>query len=795
MPIWTHNADGSYSAVFPIAGGRRYEITVSEDEFADEEFEKGKGQFLPLKEGHFYHYEISGGGKLAAVSSFAKGCGKSGRLAPGTAVGYGRLWLEGHTDPSEALDVEVVSEVIGYKDDYQKLLTQLTGYVADLQMQCTSDVQYLVGEDYERDPALDLQRFFFLVGLVNDATFDQALRRIVESPYTKLRTLETECDIRHATRFSAAMLRELASAPRRIAAPESLRNLGIETLPERIAGSVREETTDIAENRFVKHVLTVFRGGLQEFKDKIADGKLKAKSDKLYAVELDVNAALDRLDGWLSGEFFRGIGQLTAMPSSSIVLQRREGYRDLLRKWLQSHAASKMAWEAMEDAHRENQKDVATLYEYWCFFRLLDIIKDMFNIEDANIQKSLVVEIGSDGLSLKLNEGKQLNPPLSGSYASPHTSHRYRKLDIEFQYNRRFGKSGKGSWTMQMIPDYTISFRPKDMPIPLAEKLDLITYVHFDAKYKAKDIVEKLETAADEHDSESCNAAIDNEEAKAERDAKRVDILKMHTYRDAIPRTAGAYILFPGTKEKDYRYGDEILPGLGAFPLYPKDDMSEEEEPLRRFLASVAEYLCDRITRWENFTYQKNLVFSGTQEEWGKHQAEVAHRFKMVNGMDDAIGDYRVNMSDRDRLMSIPPDRFMYTNIGDAPKETRGRWFQAKWISDHHQFVMSTGRYHDEKQGAPEDKLMIVALWMPPFSMMVTRYCGIRTREQLEATGEELPFSGHEFHVWDISLHNFDHVAAYLTKHPFGPDSDIADCDTMLAYLKDQYGGNWAWEE
>ena len=154
MPTWVHNAaDGSYSAEFLTAGGRRCRITVSEDEFANEEFEKGKGEFLPLKEGRFYHYEISGGGKLASVSSFCGGRGgKAGRLAPGTAVGYGRLWLEGHTDPSEALDVEVVSDVIGYKDDYNKLLTQLTGYVADLQMQCTSDVQYLVGADEEKTP-------------------------------------------------------------------------------------------------------------------------------------------------------------------------------------------------------------------------------------------------------------------------------------------------------------------------------------------------------------------------------------------------------------------------------------------------------------------------------------------------------------------------------------------------------------------------------------------------------------------------------------------------------------------
>ncbi|MBR3924802.1 MAG: DUF2357 domain-containing protein [Kiritimatiellae bacterium] len=270
MSCWRYNPiDNSYSAEFPTADGRCCAITVSEDEFANEEFEKGDGEFLPLKEGRFYHYEISGGGKLADESSFCgRKVGKAGRLAPGTAVGYGRLWLEGHTDPSEALDVEVVSDVIGYKDDYNKLLTQLTGYVADLQMQCTSDVQYLVGADEEKTPENLIQQYFFLVGIVNDNSLEQALRRIVESPYLRLRTMETELDIRHATRFSAAMLRQIASGSRRVESPPGLRDR-IPTLPERLRGVVREETADVSENRFVKHVLVTFRGGLHSFKDDI----------------------------------------------------------------------------------------------------------------------------------------------------------------------------------------------------------------------------------------------------------------------------------------------------------------------------------------------------------------------------------------------------------------------------------------------------------------------------------------------------------------------------------------------
>ena len=761
MSIWSYDTESySYSAEFPTAGGRRCRITVSEDEFANEEFEKGNGEFLPLKEGRFYHYEISGGGKLAGVSSFCGGKGgKAGRLAPGTAVGYGRLWLEGHTDPSEALDVEVISDVIGYKDDYNKLLTQLTGYVADLQMQCTSDVQYLVGADEEKTPENLIQQYFFLVGIVNDNSLEQALRRIVESPYLRLRTMETELDIRHATRFSAAMLRQIASGSRRVESPPGLRDR-IPTLPERLRGVVREETADVPENRFVKHVLVTFRGGLQNFKEDIREGKLKAKADKLYSIELDVEAGLERLDRWLSSDFFRGIGPLTSMPSSSVVLQRREGYRDILRKWLQSQAASTMKWPAGGDVYRENQKDVATLYEYWCFFRLLDIIKDLFGIEPEEISGK-IVDVGQDGLSLKICEGKQLDA-LEGRYVSGHTSHRYRRLTIEYQYNRRFTQaSGKSSWTMMMIPDYTISFRPQGMSVTDAERLDLISYVHFDAKYKAKDIVDTMESSVQEGATEEETT----EEKKSAKDVKRVDILKMHAYRDAIPRTAGAYVLYPGTKDRTYRYGDEILPGLGAFPLYPKDDNSDEE-PIRQFLASVAEYLCDRITRWENFTYQKNLAFAGTQEDWGRYQAAIAHRYKYAENVDDVVHGVRDNLSDRENLTLLPSGRFLSVVFGGGKKH-KGRYSRDKqvlWIYEHNLFVQSADQALDCD---PEDLLMITAMWFPPFSMMVKRYSGKKTRAELEADGKPVPFPARNdiFHVWEISLCNFDQVEKYLKTH------------------------------
>jgi hypothetical protein len=46
----------------------------------------------------------------------------------------------------------------------------------------------------------------------------------------------------------------------------------------------------------------------------------------------------------------------------------------------------------------------------------------------------------------------------------------------------------------------------------------------------------------------------------------------MHAYKDAIRRTGGAYVLYPGTEEhKEFVGFHELIPGLGAFAIRPKE--------------------------------------------------------------------------------------------------------------------------------------------------------------------------------------------------------------------------------
>ena len=78
----------------------------------------------------------------------------------------------------------------------------------------------------------------------------------------------------------------------------------------------------------------------------------------------------------------------------------------------------------------------------------------------------------------------------------------------------------------------------------------------------------------------------DNEEDKSHK-FKSGDIYKMHTYKDAILRTEGAYVLYPGSREDIFKV-DEIdaIPSVGAFPLNPGEN-GNEENSLSEFIKAI----------------------------------------------------------------------------------------------------------------------------------------------------------------------------------------------------------------
>jgi Protein of unknown function (DUF524). len=117
-----------------------------------------------------------------------------------------------------------------------------------------------------------------------------------------------------------------------------------------------------------------------------------------------------------------------------------------------------------------------------------------------------------------------------------------------------------GSWSQEMRPDYSVSIWPSEFSENEAENQELIVHIHFDAKYKVESLKYLFESeesssstedpnSLSEYDQVNWQEFTDKERAEQKEGIyKRVDLLKMHAYKDAIRRTAGAYILYPRIK-------------------------------------------------------------------------------------------------------------------------------------------------------------------------------------------------------------------------------------------------------
>jgi len=359
----------------------------------------------------------------------------------------------------------------------------------------------------------------------------------------------------------------------------------IESIPREVV-SVRTETSvDNGPNRFVRFALTRWRDVLVVIKD-----ALKASSGGFAVTRgLDeITVVLEHIQGLLSEELFREVGPLTAFPAGNQVLQRREGYRDVLRAYLQFELAAKLAWKGGEDVYRAGQRDVAALYEYWTFMQLAQVVAD---ICEGTFDLADLIEVDQYGLGLRLRRGRT-------TIVKGVTSRFGRRLSLELWFNREF--SGRPeSWSLRMRPDCSLEIRPIEGD--QGGTFDPV-WLHFDAKYRITFV-----------DVDAMNL-VTGEEPSGDRvgRAKREDLLKMHAYRDAIRRSAGAYVLYPGVCNNvdPFQEYHELLPGLGAFALRPVDSGAPiGTSALTKFLNDVLDHVATQITQHERGRFWVKTVY------------------------------------------------------------------------------------------------------------------------------------------------------------------------------------------
>ena len=336
-----------------------------------------------LVEGCYYDYQISDldfilGDVGENIIQQHKRSTNMGTIAPNIFVGTLSIPIVKKETSEEQciVELEVQSIKSGYRDDYRDMLELITEKCTDLLLQANSPVSQIFEIDYSKDSQTLYQKFSFIKSIIGTDEFAEAIHRIVTSPITKWTEISESKDIRNARRFSNTNIKEFLKTGAKTKLPDShyLKIFGIDTLPERITSIRKTDSVDTPENRFIKHALEAFLKFCTDI-----NNKAKEYEHKKMTNESDI--LIRELESKLHHSFFKDISRPSSLKLNSPVLQRKEGYREVLRVWLMFDLAAKLIWTGGDDIYSGGKKDIATLYEYWLFFKLLDLFQTIFNIE------------------------------------------------------------------------------------------------------------------------------------------------------------------------------------------------------------------------------------------------------------------------------------------------------------------------------------------------------------------------------------------------------------------------------
>lgn len=604
--------------IYPISGKKN---TLFQD---DEAYQHNESPFQVI-EGNSYFYKLNNPNEWRINTKNTQGVFRSfsneveGAFNPNIFVGTFQIPLINNSGQISSIGVEVRSSKISYlkeitdkqineeRSEYQLMLNSIADHSIELVMQYNVPVQQSYESGMEQISEHEIyQRFLFVRSLFKNQEFEEAVQKIISNPATKWNVEEEDRDVRSVKRFTPKNIRELTSRANRVALLNPI--LGLNSIPVKISSSRKIESVDTAENRFIKYILESFLQFCELIIVKLGNDKVK-----LLQEFQEVKEIAQRIDNLLNQPFFKDISRPTSLRINSPILQRRSGYRELLKAWLRFHLTAQLSWKFSpeeDNIFSGGKKDIASLYEYWVFFVLFKTLNDKYGYNSSQDPKkwldSLLVP-DSNGLGLYLQEGRKQAFEFDWNSGK-------RPLKIKFYYNRSFPGWKKyeltkkaGSYTNPFRPDYTLSVWPMGISEDDAEEQEKIVHIHFDAKYKIENLnpyvynsnEEKTEEQIEEDAAKEIEI-IEMEERKGT--FKNVDLYKMHAYKDAIRRTGGAYILYPGKSivPNKFKGFHEIIPGVGAFSLRP----SIEENSTK----NIGDFIDEIINNLEDVLSQRERI-------------------------------------------------------------------------------------------------------------------------------------------------------------------------------------------
>lgn len=422
------------------------------------------------------------------------------------------------------LTIEIFPSKIGYKDDYKAIVADVTAEVYNLVfdfLKKTYD-SFDISANKQSSPV----EFFAIIRRIYDE-FLSAADMVIAKPHHMLETEHVVLPNHKIKRTDNGTLRWLEKHPDR-----TIRS-GDRVMVERALAVKKHVTYDTKENCLTKYMLQSTVKRLEYFKRQY----LKLSRDTDLAVVDQIDIMINSIQRRYNTGFLKEVEAAPAKSGMSLVFSMAPGYRDLYRCYLLlQHGLS-----VTGSVFNVSVKDLAVLYEYWCFIKLNSLMKARYELLSQDI-----IKVSSNGLFVSLIKGQRSRV-------------RYRNPENGEVITLSYNPKEVSGVTVPQKPDNVLSLKKKGAQVDYE-------YV-FDAKYKINPAMEgstyqkMYKTPGPQED----------------------DINTMHRYRDAIvyqsdaspfERTMfGAYVLFPYKSQEEYRnhhfYQSIEQVNIGGLPFLP----------------------------------------------------------------------------------------------------------------------------------------------------------------------------------------------------------------------------------
>lgn len=99
---------------------------------------------------------------------------------------------------------------------------------------------------------------------------------------------------------------------------------------------------------------------------------------------INLNQQQEELQRLVHHPFFRTVGEFRGFTQESLILKQATGYSEIYHDWI----ILSCGYDLKEGANSLELKDIAKLYEIWCFIELKNIIKELLGNEvETNYSK------------------------------------------------------------------------------------------------------------------------------------------------------------------------------------------------------------------------------------------------------------------------------------------------------------------------------------------------------------------------------------------------------------------------